>query len=122
MTKSDLEAEYQAAKAAYGIALARLKAAKVARPHEPSHHERLAEMRETVWQAYIEGERDRKKLAEMFNRPLGYINGVINRERERRNYGPPSYLSGELPHWRFPTPEEEREAIADIWRSHNASS
>jgi hypothetical protein len=88
----DAEREYVEAKAAYDVALARLVAARKARPKQPTKAElRTAEnqrIADAVWQAYLDGKRDRRALAEEFGRSRQWIGNTIWENLSRRAFGP----------------------------------
>lgn len=89
------EREYLEAKAAYDKALARLIAAKKARPRqEPvvriGSLRQMAREREAIWQAYLAGDRDYEAMARRFGRTRGNITSVIRNTRQERAFGPPT--------------------------------
>ena len=91
MATHPAEREYQAAKAAYAKALARLKAAKQARPAQPiptGSHEYKRQQHELIWQAYLDGQRDPAALAAQFGRRKAFIQGLIRERLYQRSYGP----------------------------------
>ena len=88
---SDPEREYQEAKAAYGAALARLKAAKAARPPQPqvpSRWEIADARRERIWQAYLAGDRDFCSLAQRFGVLPARVRVIVKRELAEHAHGP----------------------------------
>lgn len=113
---SDPEREYRDAKAAYGKALARLIAAKKARPKPVIREGSLAhkaQVREAIWQAYLAGERNYAALARRFARTPGNISTVIRDALEERAFGPitpeehayQAELEAEAARWRFAHPQ-----------------
>ena len=74
MSLEEREREYQAALAAYRVAMQRLMSAKAARPD--------------CWEAYLAGERDLKTLAERYDKPVIRIRKEIEKNLRDKAFGP----------------------------------
>jgi hypothetical protein len=96
----DAEQEYIEAKAAYDVALARLVAARKARPKQPTKAElRLAEnqrITDVIWQAYVAGERDYDVLAALVGRSRGWAGRHVHTILHKRQFGPETPQEYEL--------------------------
>ena len=87
------EREYVEAKAAYDAALVRLAAAKKARR---SRRWRLAQLQEEVWQAYVDGERDYRALAERFGRSRAWVSNHVRGILRERRFGPETLFEQQM--------------------------
>ena len=87
---SETEREYAEAKAAYGAALARLSAAKVAMAGLKSLNRR--EIHDAVWRAYLAGERDYRVIAVRFGRSRGWVSQHIRGILHERGFRYPETL------------------------------
>jgi hypothetical protein len=88
----DAEREYIEAKAAYDAALARLVAARKARPKHPTK----AELRTM---AYLDGNRNYKALAEEFCRSRTWVGNVISDRKYFGRFGPETAHEHEMRMW-----------------------
>ena len=116
----DAEQEYVEAKAAYAVALARLSAAKKARPKQPTKYElrdaQNQRISDAVWQAYVDGTRDYHILADRFGRSSSWVGSHIRDILRERRFGPETLEENE---WRLYFHRRKNEPIraghSDAW-------